>query len=438
MSDNNRMYQPYLQLIDVISKETDEEKVREMILRISKHLINYLDIDKMVKEHEKRFKDVGIRADSSKLLEPIEKAKNKLEMLIQFTFIINKCTKIPKIAVEDTEYKLSKSQNLETLLEGLTSSSPEIEKALEMALSDYRRHNNPFSAIHKNINSLDDNRRTEALRNIANMSEDTFISYYLNDASMTTEEILYKMKDKLMSAIIKEIGDHPSKYGDYQVGFIKDSQNGEYFLAINIPNNLGTYQFHMDPLVEKSIIYDSRCLEAIKHPLQGLVGGSTNISKMSYLFTSQELSDVATIERRLNELKASASRITTIPNSEQEKELREIFLYSTLLGKNPIDELRRANPSIADYFIQERKCGLESFVGKRTIEEEGQYNAIKDNILKYKKVYITSKSVDSKVAAEVLRRLGHTKGKNVHVEVIEPRNKTTTTRCFYWAESKWM
>ena len=364
--EKNRMYIPYIQYIDMIGKLTDET-AKELILKIADFCTNILDIELLANQHKNRFKNISAEVDKNELLTPIYNARNKIDAMIQLAFLVNKCTKPNSIKKDEKE-----NINNKELLE-----------------------------IRKDFNSKNEKKRKEALKKLSKLTEKEFIEYYKNAQYENRKELFYDIKHKLLSAIIKEFGSHPEKYEDYIYGFIRDDD--KYIFAINIPGNLGTYQFHILPNDEKDILFDINCYE-IQHEFEQLAEGNIELGKMSFLYTKDEIKDLQKIEQQLEELKHKANKINEIANNHQEEIFRKIFLYSILLGRNPRTELNAANSKLAFSFVNENECGLSEYTKKRTIEDERKYNLIINNLKKFGKVYISSSNtLDSKVAIEALR-----------------------------------
>ena len=379
-----RMYMPYVQYIDMIG-ELSHETAKELILKIAQYCTEMLDIDLLANTHEKRFNDKNIMVDKNKLITPIYNAKSKIDAMIQLAFLVNKCTKTNAIKKEEQ----NKTENKQLLDE-----------------------------IRKEYNSNDEKKRKEALKKLSKLTEKDFEEYYKNAQYENRKEIFYEIKHKLLSAIIKELGNNPEKYKNYIYGFIRD--DNAYVFAINIPGNLGTYQFHIEPNDEKDILYDINCYE-IQHEYEQLAEGNRELGKMSFLYTKDEITDLSNIEKELERIKAKAKDINKIENKNQEELFRKIFLYSVLLGKNPRIELNEANSKVAYSFINENECGLSEYTKSRTIEDERKFNMIMKNLKKFGKIYIASpNTLDSKVAIEAIKRECRNNGIDLQNENIIP------------------
>ena len=370
--EKSRMYIPYIQYIDMIEKLSDETS-KELILKIADFCTRILDIDLLANNHEKRFKDNNgdniIVVEKNNLLTPIYNAGNKIDSMIQLAFLVNKCTK-PNSIKKEEKAKIN--------------------------------NKNLLDEIRKDYNSNDEKRRKEALKKLSKLTEEEFAEYYTNARYENRKELFYEIKHKLLSAIIKEFGSHPEKYEEYIYGFIRD--NDAYVFAINIPGNLGTYQFHIEPNDEKDILYDINCYE-IQHEFEQLAEGNIELGKMSFLYTKEELKDLNKIHQELDQLKIKAQTINKIADKNQEEIFRKIFLYSILLGKNTRIELNEANSKVAFSFINENECRLSEYTKERTIEDERKFNMIIRNLKKFGKIYVSSpNTLDSKVAIESLRR----------------------------------
>ncbi len=381
-SEKSRMYIPYIQYVSMIEKLSNET-AKELILKIADFCINILDVDTLAKAHKKRFNDSNITVEKEDLLTPIYNAKNKIDAMIQLAFLVNKATKTRSIKEEEKE-KIDNKDSLDD--------------------------------IRKNLNSTDEKKRKEALKRIVKLDEKEFIEYFINSELENRKELFYEIKHKLLSAIIKELGTHPEKYEEYIYGFIRDDNS--YVFAINIPGNLGTYQFHIEPNDEKNILYDINCYE-IQHEFEQLAEGNTELGKMTFLYTKDEIKSPDKIESQLKNLKIKAAGIKEISDKDEEEIFRKIFLYSILLGKNPRVELNEANSQIAFSFINENECGLAEYTSERTIEDERKYNMLIKNLKKFHKIYISSpNTVDSKVSIEALKRKCKDIGCNISDEDI--------------------
>ena len=374
-----RMYIPYVQYIDML-EESSQEAAKNLILKIAQYCTEMLDIELLASTHQKRFNDKNLAVDKNKLITPIINAKSKIDAMIQLTFLVNKCTKTNAIKSEEK----NKSENKQLLDE-----------------------------IRKAYNSNDEKKRKEALKKLSQLTEKEFEEYYKNAQYENRKEIFYEIKHRLLSAIIKELGNNPEKYKNYIYGFIRD--NNAYVFAINIPGNLGTYQFHIEPNDEKDILYDINCYE-VQHEFEQLAEGNREIGKMSFLYTKDEITDLSNIEKELERLKTKAKDINQIEDKNQEEVFRKIFLYSVLLGKNPRIELNEANSKVAFSFINENECGLSEYTKSRTIEDERKFNMIMRNLKKFGKIYIASpNTLDSKVAIEAIKR----ECKNKEIELLD-------------------
>lgn len=391
MSQISRFYIPDIQYVSNIEKLNDDT-AKKLIIKIAESCLNILDIDSLTKAFDKKFKDDGIIAPRHEILKPIYNAKNKVEAMIQLAFLVNKCTKARAI----------KSK----------------EKGKPFANKD------KFEQIYSDMNSNKDKNKNNALKELTKLSEKEFVDYYMFYELEKRKEIFYDIKHKLLSAIIKELGENEELYKDYIYGFIRDEDS--YVFAINIPEHLGTYQFHIQPNYEKEILYDIDCYE-VQHEYEQLAEGESALGKMNLLFTKEELGDVEKIEENLTKLKVRAKKLTGITNENQENIFRKIFLYSILLGKNPMQELYDANSKIAFEFINEEDCGLSDFTNKKTVEDQRRYKIIMENLRKIKKIFISSpNTIDSKVSIEALIREGKKFGiseDDIQIIEIKPGSK---------------
>lgn len=71
------------------------ETAKKYITTISEELIKMLDVEQLANAHNARFKEEQglLDVNSEELLDAMKKSENKLELMIQLTFLINKCAK---------------------------------------------------------------------------------------------------------------------------------------------------------------------------------------------------------------------------------------------------------------------------------------------------------------------------------------------------------
>ena len=387
--DRTRISKSYVQYIDLMYKLPDEI-AKELMLRIANVCIDIIDTNALADAHKKRFKDIsfalGVGDTREELLKPLERATNRVEQMIELAFLANKCTKPNSIKSDEKEGFADKEK---------------------------------YDEIRRNLNSKDDKVRRKALKKLMALDYRAIEEYLENDRLECRKETLYEIKHKLLTAIIRELGEKTEMYSDYTYGFIQDED--AYVFAINIPGHLGTYQFHIEPNHEKNILFDVNCFE-IHHECEQLAEGNVNLGKVSFLCTKDEISDMDKVEEQLQKLKRELKSVRDISDSKDSSidKFRKVFLYSILLGRNPRDELKDANERLANYFINENDCGLSEYTGEKTIEDKMNYKKIIDNLKSKRKLFIASpNTVDSRVAIEAFKRKALELGFELKPEDIE-------------------
>ncbi len=387
--EKSRISKSYVQYIDLIHKLSDEN-AKDLMLRIANDCIDIIDTNSLADAHKKRFKDISFDLEGGgtreELIKPLERATNRVEQMIELAFLTNKCTKPNSIKADEKESFENKEK---------------------------------YDEIRRSLNSKDDKTRRKALKKLMASDYRSIEEFLENDRLECRKETFYEIKHKLLTSIIRELGENPSMYSDYTYGFIQDED--AYVFAINIPGHLGTYQFHIEPNHEKNILFDVNCFE-IHHECEQLAEGNVNLGKVSFLCTKDEISDMDKVEEQLQKLKRELKSVRDIsdPKDSSIDKFRKVFLYSILLGKNPRDELKDANEILANYFINENDCGLSEYTGEKTIEDKMNYKKIIDNLKSKRKLFIASpNTVDSRVAIESFKRKALELGFELKPEDIE-------------------
>ena len=370
-----RLYIPYAQVINVLD-EMSEDEAMAFIVSLAEKCYKLLNVAEMAKRLGKKYRkdkdgESLLFPEGQEMLEAIKNAPCVLDAMVQLTFLVNKCTK---------DFFLTEDEVASTgvVVKGRTDRY------------DY-----------------------ETLKKLGGFSEEEFveISKFLSYSDRTTA--FYEMKGALLTAIIKELGTNPQQYQNYIYGFIEDdiSKPNEvsFVFAISIPGIMGTFQFHIKPSTERSVLFDVDCQTNVKHVFQPIAAGNTSLSQMSFFLTKDQIMNIDEVEAELERMKEILSnyREKDVDIIRVEESFRKLYLYSVLLGKDPMQELREANEDLAKNFIieQDEEEHISDYVGDMTEEDKKRFNQLMRNLKQFGRIYISSaETVDSKVAIEVIKR----------------------------------
>ncbi len=435
---------PYSQYLSRMECYTLEE-TRELAIHMAQAIIPILDLDFMKNSQKNRFTEIKDIIELSNIIIKINNAKTKVEIMAIVAFLANRATKFNSIAQEekpspidttilyvllgevysddnvvqpdsiqkvlDTLKELLQLSEKDTMMmkEGLISgdkdrvaeSCKKVQDAITLELLKQKRM---YDELRGKFYSADNMERKKALRNITELSDSEFADFYKFVRTENRKDILYDIKHKLVAAIIKELEANSTEpeYRDYIFGFIKDDES--HVFALTIPGYVGTYQFHIQPSEEKSILSDVESL-GLKHPFEELVVGDTNKGNMSYILTKDDLRDVEKLENTLKNIKKSASRFGKRIGKSESNLLRSIFMISVLLGKDPKKELEEANKEAADQFLVENDSVISQYYKEMPIEDSLNQREIVANLKKFHRIYVSSPyTIDSRMSIEALRR----------------------------------
>lgn len=408
-----RIYKPYHQYIAEAEK-LDDNTFFALIQEIEKICCMRIDISKLIKKHNANWEDYETQIEDTSVAPEITNGKKRLDALIELCSLVNKVTKIEKE---------NRKKNIET---GTITDKVELSEEISFTKDEKRKirrwerteKREKYSKIIEGLKSNSIEVRKEAAESFANLSEAELTEYKQYKEATEDEKYFYKLKQEILTAIIYELRTHPEEYKDYQYGFIEDDTEKDdtsCAFAINIPGHLGTYQFHIPRREERDILYTVDDIYDVNHRFSGMASGDKEISRMYWIYTSDDIKDLGKIEQQYEDTK---KRIRLSSNIEDD-DYRRLYMLAILLKKDPEQELIKLNEKAAKYYINSSK-GFTEDIGKRSRRIVEQYEGIIRNIKTNGKIYVASgSSIDSKVAIEAIVRQAKLEGVEGNVEIIE-------------------
>lgn len=406
---NARAYQDYSKIIPHLS-ECSDETLKEIVQEMRNLCGRIINVSKLLEYHNNKI-DNYFDEDLLKIYKEFDfKPVNELdrvEMLTELCFEVNKVTKdinlndLGKIVFRNAERKRPKLN---------------ITGIKEVLSTKYRR-------IYENLNSKTKDKRRKGIEDylkLDNDDENVFDFFY---EYTTNTEYWYKIKNDLIFQIIKELANNPEKYQNYAYGFMMDKiekESGEIIdvplFGINIPGHEGTYQFHL--LKPKEAVFDLETILKVPHPASELVRGNRQINRKQWHLTINDIpniKDIEKLEEDLEDLKQIAKKYTNVEEIKEDKEnvFRKIHYISALLRKNLKQQLLEVSDLAANTYITDQQLFIENSEKKeiKTETDKEKYEDIINTVRKYKRIFYSSESMDSKVAVETI------KNKVVNIEI---------------------
>lgn len=425
-----RIYKPYHQYISEAEK-LDDDTFFALIQEIEKICCMRIDISKWIKAHNAIWEEYETQIEDTNTNPEIINGKKRLDALIELCSLVNKVTKIEKEnrkknietgPITDKITKIEKGKKIEAPVTDKTDSEAEISFTVDEKRKIRRwertEKREKYSKIIDGLKSDYPDVRKEAAENFAKLSDAEFSEYKQYKEAVEDEKYFYKLKQEILTAIIYELRTHPEEYSGYQYGFMEDDVekvDTSCVFAINIPGHLGTYQFHIPRKQEKDILYTVDDIYDVNHRFSGMAAGDKDISKMKWIYTSDDIKNFEKIEQQYEEIKKNLSISLDI----EDDDYRRLYMLAILLKKDPEQELIKLSERAAKYYINSSKSFTENR-GKRSRRIVEQYEGIIRNIKTNGKIYVASgSSIDSKVAIEAIVRQAKLEGFEGNVEIIE-------------------
>ena len=394
---NVRAYKEYQKIIPHFSECTDET-LREIIQEMRELCEAILNLPELAKQHNNKIENylneisLKVQMDKNFEFKPMNEL-DRIEMLTVLCFEVNKVTKY--IDLNDLGKTI------------ITSAEKERPKLNIIGIKKVL--NKKYHGIYRNLRSKNKQYKIKGIEDYLKLEdgEEDIFDFFYEYTSNT--EYWYKIKNDLLSQIIKELSHNPEKYKDFSYGFMIDYvEYGESIkevpvFGIDIPGHEGTYQFHL--LHPKEALYDLESARKIPHPSSKLVRGDRPINKKQWLLTINDIQDIedkAKLEKDLEKCKEIAKKYTSKDEILEDRDniFRKIHYFSLLLQKNLKEELLEVSQLAVQTYISEQQL-FRNDEDIPAIDKEKFDNIIR-NVKKYKTIFYSSDTMDSKVAIEVI------------------------------------